>query len=165
MLAVQLALLVLLAGCSRDDGRAKPEEIWFVRLAEGYSSSDRETGIVAAQRMFSVPMFSSLCSSPAPASLVVDSPEPVRLVNGEWFRYDQLVVLALDSAGNTLPRVPIVVEIEEVNPELLDLDPITLADSEGRVMPVRTGTFHFRFRVICEPQLAQAVVRVEVVAR
>jgi hypothetical protein len=143
--------------------RALAAEPEFDHLAEGFTSAGTEEGIVAAQRMFSAPDFPEICPSlPAPARLAVVAPNPLRLVRGQWFTYDRLVVVAVDDSGTILPPVPITIEIEPVEPPVLALGHYMTGDPDGQVLPVRAGAFHFRFRTICEGHSAVVVVPVEV---
>jgi len=136
----------------------------FVALAEGFTSKGKEVGIEVGQRMFSIPTFPAVCAGlQAPARLVVVAPKPLQLVRGQWFSYKRLVVLALDAAGRILPPVPIAVEVEEVTPPLLNLRSDMTADPNGKVLPIRKGSFQFRFTAICEGHSAFAVARAEVV--
>ncbi len=145
-------------------GTAVAVEPVFVALAEGFTSKGREVGIQAAQRMFSVPSFPAVCVGlQAPARLVVVAPKPLRLVRGQRFTYDRLVVLAVDASGKVLQPVPIAIEVEEVTPAVLNLRSDMTADPDGRVLPIRKGGFRFRFRTLCEGQLAVAIVKAEVV--
>lgn len=136
----------------------------FVRLAEGLTSKHEEVGIVVAPRMFSLPTFAELCSPlRPPGRLVVVTPEPLRLPTGQWFRYDRMVVLAVDSSGKVLPPVPIVIEVEETTPELLNLQSDMTADPDGKLLPVRAGNLRFRLRTICDGHVAATTVSAEVV--
>jgi hypothetical protein len=151
-----LALAVLVARAAAGEDPA------FVRLAEGFTSVNHQFGIVAGQRVFSVPTFPGICTPlEAPARLEVLSSEPLRLVRGRWFSYERLVVVAVDSAGNALPPVPIELDVENVSPELLNLrSDMTAGD---RVLPVRAGAFRFRVRTICDGHVADATIGAEVV--
>lgn len=144
-------------------GHAAASELEFANLAEGYTSESRNAGIVAAQRMFSVPDFPGICAPlPAPVRLVVMAPDPVTLVRDEWFSYDRLVVVAVDVSDTVLPPVPITVEVEQVAPPVLNLRSDFTADPNGKVLAVRPGRFHFRFRTICEGHSAVVIVPAEV---
>lgn len=135
----------------------------FLRLAEGYTSRDERTGIVAAQRMFSVPDFPEVCASALLLDrLVTVGREPVRLVRGRWFSYAELIVVAVDAAGNILPPVPIAIDVEDATPDVLDLRSDMTADPDGKVLPINTGSFRFRIRAICEGHSASVVVEAEV---
>ena len=135
----------------------------FARLAEGFTSKDRHVGIEAAQRLFSVPTFPGVCAALQAPRLVIVAPQPLRLVRGQWFSYNQLVILAVDAAGRALPPVPIAIEVEDIKPPVLNLRSDMTADPNGKVLAVRKGRFHFRFRALCEGQFAAAVVAAEVV--
>lgn len=145
-------------------GTAVATEPVFVALAEGFTSKGKSVGIEAEQRMFSVPSFPAVCAGlPTPAGLRFVAPKPLTLVRGQWFSYKRLVVLAVDGSGNYLPPVPIVVEVEDVTPAVLNLRSDMTADPDGRVLPIRKGRFRFRFRTICEGQRAATIVKAEVV--
>lgn len=148
-----------LAACA-----ASAAEPAFVHLAEGYTSRDKQAGIVAAQRMFSAPSIAEICTPlESPARLVVTVAEPVRLVRGQWFSYGRLGVVAVDSSDRVLPPVPIALEVEEVTPELLNLRSDLTADPDGKVLPVRAGDFHFRLKTICQGHSAVVTIRARVV--
>lgn len=156
----EVALMLTLLG----SGPVPAEEARFAHLAEGYTAADARSGIVAGQRMFSVPTFGAICAPlEAPARLAVITPEPVRLVRGEWFTYDRLVVQAVDASGRLLPPVPITVEVEDVEPAVLNLRSDFTADPNGQVLPVRAGSFRFRFSTLCPGETAAAILRAEVV--
>ena len=145
-------------------GTAVATEPVFVALAEGFTSKGKDVGIEAEQRMFGVPSFPAVCAGlRAPAGLLLVARQPLRLVRGQWFSYNRLVVLAVDGSGEVLPPVPIVIEVEDVAPALLNLRSDMTAEPDGRVLPIRKGRFRFRFRTICEGQVATATVKAEVV--
>lgn len=82
---------------------------------------------------------------------------------GEWFPYAKLHVLALDGTGRLIPSVPIQVQVEEVEPPLLALRSDMLADA--KLLPVRPGSFRFRFRfaTICwDQRVVSVTARAEV---
>ena len=132
----------------------------FVHLAEGFTSKSQRVGIEAAQRMFSAPMFPEICTGlQAPTRLIVVRPEPLLLVNGQWFPYRRLVVLAVDAAGTVLPPVPIGIEVEET-PALLLGSAMT---ADGKLFPVHTGDFRFRLATRCEDPSIIAVIKAKIV--
>ena len=135
----------------------------FARLAEGFTSRDMQTGITAAQRMFSVPDYPEMCAPhKAPVQLVVVNPQPVQLVRGQWFRYDQLIIVAVDYTGTILSPVPIIIDVEEIIPEVLNLRSDMAADPEGRVFPMKAGEFLFRVRTECEGHDASVIINARV---
>ena len=155
-LALGLPLLI--------SGTAVATEPVFVALAEGFTSKGKNVGIEAEQRMFSAPSFPAVCAGlPTPASLLLVVPKPLHLVRGQWFSYKRLVVLAVDGFGKGLPPVPIVVEVEDATPAVLNLRSDMTADPDGKVLPIRKGRFRFRFMTICEGQEAATIVKAEVV--
>lgn len=151
--------LSLLAAC-----QGSAAEPVFQHLAEGLTSKNKKVGIMAAQRMFSVPAMGEVCAHlQAPARIVVMGPKPLQLVRGQWFSYRRLVVLAVDSSGKVLPPVPITVEVEGITPPVLNLLSDMTASPDGKVLPIGEGGFRFRFRAICEGHSIATVAWAEVV--
>ncbi len=157
-IAFLMPTFALLAGI-----HATAEEPIFVHIAEGYTSSTRNEGIFARQRMFSAPDFDRICEPlEPPARLITATPVPLRLMPGQWFAYDTLVVLAIGSDGDVLPPVPITLEVEEHEPELLNLR--SDMTTEGKLMPIRAGRFRFRLSTICAGHGATVTIDAEVVS-
>ena len=71
-------------------------------------------------------------------------------------------VVAVDSAGNLLPPVPIAIDVQDAPPDMLDLRSDMTADPDGKVLPVSTGTFSFRIRTICEEHSTSVRLQAEV---
>ena len=80
---------------------------------------------------------------------------------GQWFEFSSLHIHAADAAGRTLARVPVFLEVEEVNPPLFSLSNDVIG--YGGITPTRTGRFRFLARTICPGTSAEvtfpAVVR------
>ena len=132
----------------------------FVHLAEGFTSPDTDTGIRAAQRNFSVPDMPEICLPlRTPNRLVVVNTEPLQLVRGQWFGYERIVVLAVDASGAVLAPVPVSLEVEDVDPPVLNLRSDMTADPEGRVLPIRSGSFHIRFTTLCNNPSIGTVIK------
>ncbi len=141
---------------------ASSDEPLFVTLAEGFTSADEETGIVAGQRMFTAPTFLDVCAPlEAPDRLVLVGNEPVELTDGEWFPYDRLIVVAVDVAGAVLPPVPIAIDVEQVEPPVLSLRSDMTANDE--VLAIAEGRFRLRVQTRCDDHAAELMVEAEVV--
>ena len=127
-------------------------------VAEAWTSGDEQSPIEAAYRMFTA-SDGHCATAPSPARLVAKS--PVVLYVGQWFEFSSLHIHAADAAGRTLARVPVFLEVEEVNPPLFSLSNDVIG--YGGITPTRTGRFRFRARTICPGTSAEvtfpAVVR------
>ena len=135
-------------------GKLAASDVPFGQVAEGYSSQDESTGANVAPRMFSAP--DNVCASaPRPASL-----EPLRasieLQVGQPFAITRIVVVARDAAGALLSGVPIAIEVELVDPPLLNHR--SDATPENHLHPIRAGTFHVRARTICGDRLVSVLI-------
>lgn len=118
-------------------GKWAAGDVPFGHVAEGYSSPDERTGATVAPRMFSVP--DNVCASaPRPASLEPPSAE-IDLQVGQPFAITRIVVVARDAAGALLRGVPIAIEIELVDPPLLNHDRTQLP----RIICTRLGRAGF----------------------
>jgi hypothetical protein len=139
-----------LAGPSAFDkivSKEADEETYFARIGEGFTSENASSGIEVAWRMFSAPDIPTICAKSERPVKLVTRKEPVALYIGEWFPLDRLIVLALDAADRPLPPVPIIIEVEMLDPPLLNLQSDMLA--EAKVLPRRAGLFRFRARTLC----------------
>jgi len=137
-----------------------PPTPWFETVAEGWTARDERSSVDLAFRMFSVPDMAGHCAkAPSPARLVAKG--TVTLLVGEWFQFSSLRIVAVDAAGRPLAPVPIMLDLEKVEPRLFALTNQALND--GGVTPTRTGRFRFRARTICRGTSAEgfgsAVVR------
>ena len=121
------------------------EEPQFEHLAEGYTSTARTSGIEAGYRMFTVPWSRENCPGFPRATKLLLSGAPPQLTVGKWFPYDRLAIVALDSSGNLLPPIPILIEVELVHPPVLNLQNDMLAEPASASPPrgsVSLSGFH-----------------------
>lgn len=139
---VTVAVTIAVSSCSVSQSR----EVHFGHTAEGYSSADERTGIRAAPKMFLAP--DNVCAT-APAAATLRGPQRrIELRAGVPFPINTLVVVAQDRAGAVVPRVPIAIEVEVVNPPLLNHR--SDATPENHLHPVRAGSFRIRARTWCD---------------
>jgi len=125
----------------------------FGTIAEAFTSETQHRGIEVAYRMFSAPDLGRICAKSERPSKLVPQKVPITLRVGEWFPLGRVVIVAADASGRQLQPVPIMLEVEEKEPPLLNLRSDMIA--EARVLPVRAGSFRFRARTICsDPSVA-----------
>lgn len=124
---------------------ATMDDFRFGHVAEGYTSRDEATGADVAPRMFSAP--DSVCANaPRPAALHVPS-DRIELQVGKPYPINRLVIVGRDEAGAVLRDVPIAIEVEIVEPPLLNTQ--SNAMPENHLHPLRSGAFRIRARAIC----------------
>ena len=92
--------------------------------------------------------------APSPARLIAKG--TVTLLAGEWFQFSSLRIVAVDAAGQPLAPVPIMLDLEKVDPRLFAMTNEALSD--GGITPTRTGRFRFRARTICPGTSAEGFV-------
>lgn len=139
-----IALYALASGCTL---AAQQPAARFGAIGEGLSSANPTTAMVVEHRMFSVPDTPRLCAEiPRDVRLVARRPQ-VALQIGEALRLTRMVVTARDPSGQLLPKVPVVLEIEETEPRLFDLGPYTL--EAGLLVAVAPGRARLRIRALC----------------
>jgi hypothetical protein len=121
----------------------------FVQLGEGRSSVDPAGTIeFASPRMFTMYLLDEACrvSHAGSVTRLRAGATPAMRV-GERFSPARLRVVAFDSAGRVVPRVPIAVELRApagfFDPKLRD------AMGSGPLVPLVRGTASFRARTVC----------------
>jgi len=123
-------------------------------VAEAWTAANERATIDAGYRLFSAPDMAEMCArAPSPARLV--EKDRVTLYVGEWFGFSSLRIVAVDAAGRPLPPVPVMLEVEEVDPPLFRLSNDMIG--YGGVTPARTGRFRFHARTICPETSADVV--------
>jgi hypothetical protein len=131
---------------------ATMDDLRFGHVAEGYTSRDEATGANVAPRMFSAP--DNICANaPRPAALHVP-PDRIELEVGKAYPINRLVIVGRDEAGAVLRDVPIAIEVEIVEPPLLNRQ--SDAMPENHLHPVRSGVVRIRVRTICTDPSVQA---------
>jgi len=135
----------------------------FLTIAEALSSGANRSGIRASYRMFTLATLHEACASASTTSKLESTKLPVRLYVGRWFSLQEISVIAVDSKGERLPPVPLMIDVDEGARSLLDLKPEML--TSDKVFATRKGTFRFRIRTICPGPSVQTFVQATVLNR
>jgi hypothetical protein len=142
----------LLAGIAQY--RTTADDFRFGYVAEGYASTDETTGVNVAPRMFSVP--DNICAS-APQPATLETPQDgIDLLAGQPYAITRIVAVARDAAGALLRGVPIAIEVELIEPRLLNQR--SDATPENHLHPLRPGNFQLRVRTICGDKPVQVFI-------
>jgi hypothetical protein len=134
----------------------------FGTLGEGLTSEGAGDPIEAGYRMFSVPDFGNICRQARATDVARLRPgsSRVRLRVGRPYALNSLEILAFDSAGSVLPKVPIGIE-SEIGSDILDVRSDRIGN--GSVTATRPGSVRFRIRTICNGPTVETFFTAEVI--
>ena len=130
----------------------------FVRIAEGLTSPSTSEGIKVAPRLFSAPALVDVCKSATVVDRLRVSPERLELARGSRYSLSSLTVIAVNRADIAVPGLPIVLEVEDREPPVLQLRSDDPDLNEGRVLAIGTGSFRMRVRTICGEPFVETVI-------
>jgi hypothetical protein len=135
-----LGCVVLSAACSR---------AYYVRVAEGLTSPSLTETMQVAPRMFGASDLATACQSPRRIARLEAPARTLELRVGERLELNSLRVVAVGDAGAVLTEVPVGIEVEELNPALVQLRSDDPDLNAGRLLSVGSGTVRIRVRTLC----------------
>jgi hypothetical protein len=153
--AVAIAFAVCLTGCAARTARDRH----FVAVAEALTSPTISEGIRVAPRAFSAPTLVDACQSATSVERLKVSPPTLELVRGNRYSLGSLTVVAVTAADIAVPDQPIVIEVEDREPPVLQLRSDDVDLNEGRVLAIGAGDFRVRVRTMCGGPYAETVIR------
>ena len=148
-----LGCVVLSAACSR---------AYYVRVAEGLTSPSLTETMQVAPRMFGASDLTTACQSPRRIARLEAPARTLELRVGEPFALNTLRVVAVGDAGAVLTEVPVVIEVEELNPPLVQLRSDDPDLNAGRLRSVGSGTVRMRVRTLCTSTPAELKITARV---
>lgn len=151
--SVCVVLITLAAGC------AAKRERYFVQIAEGLTSPTMTEGIRVAPRMFSAPSLVDACRSATVVERLEVAPQTLELSRGTRYSLNSLTVVAVNAGDIAVPGLPIVLEVEDADPPVLQIRSDDPDLNEGRVLAMGTGEFRMRVRTMCGTQYAETVIK------
>ena len=149
-----LAVTIAMSGCA-----LKPRDRYYVQIAEGLTSPTLTEGIRVAPRRFSAPGLMAVCKTATPVERLEVSPMTLVLSRGNRYSLNSLTVVAVNSAEVAVPGLPIVIEVEDTEPPVLQLRSDDPDLDEGRVLAIGAGEFRMRVRTVCGVKFAQTVIK------
>jgi hypothetical protein len=144
-----LACMAVSAACARG---------YYVRVAEGFASPSLTETMQVAPRMFGASDLAQACQSPQRVARLEGPIRTVELRVGERLALNTLRVVAVGEAGAALTGVPVVIEVEDLNPPLVQLRSDDPDLDAGRLLPVNSGTFRMRVRTLCTATPAELII-------
>jgi hypothetical protein len=121
----------------------------YVRVAEGLTSPSLTEAMQVAPRMFGASDLTKACQSPRRIARLEAPARDLDLRVGDRLALNTLRVVAIGEAGAALTDVPVVIEVEELNPPLVQLRSDDPDLNAGRLLSVGSGTFRMRVRTLC----------------
>ena len=121
----------------------------YVRVAEGLTSPSLTEAMQVAPRMFGASDLTRACQSPRRIARLEAPARALELRVGDRLALNTLRVVAIGEAGAALSDVPVVIEVEELNPPLVQLRSDDPDLNAGRLLSVGSGTFRMRVRALC----------------
>jgi hypothetical protein len=135
---------------------AKNEKFDYGTIGEGYSAHDLSQGINVAWRMFTIRDIEAVCATVAKPSRLITKKKEYVITVSDIFSFNDLAVVAVDTAGKPLKPIPIIMEMSETNnttekdtKELIDIEKYKANGGGANVRALRPGTFHIRIRTLC----------------
>lgn len=149
-----MVLAAALAGCAsfRRGG-------YFVQVAEGLTSPSLTEGIRVAPRTFTTPTLVEICSkSILPVARLEITPRRLELMRGTSYALNTLTVIAVQPDDTVAMAQPIVLEVEETNPPVVQLRSDDPELNQGRLTAIAPGKFRMRVRTLCGSRALERVI-------
>jgi hypothetical protein len=120
----------------------------YVRIAEAFTAPTLSESI-RLERRFTDSERVQACRSPVRIARLDVVPSSLQMVSGARYELSSLTIVAVDEAGELVPRVPVIVEAEETVPSRVQLPSDDRDLAEGRLLALAPGEFHVRIRTMC----------------
>ena len=149
-----LGCVLLSAACSR---------AYYVRVAEGLTSPSLTETMQVAPRMFGASDLTTACQSPRRIARLEAPPAPWSCASASRVvRVHTLRVVAVGEAGTPMADVPVAIEVEELNPPLVQLRSDDPDLNAGRLRSIGSGTVRMRVRTLCTSTPAELKITARV---
>jgi len=120
----------------------------YVRVAEAFTAPTLNESIRLQRRLTDTERVQA-CRAPVRIARLEVLPSSLQMVSGRQYELSSLSVVAIDEAGELVPRVPVMVEAEETMPSRVQLPSDDRDLAEARLLAVAPGKFHVRIRTMC----------------
>ena len=157
---LRLLICAMIVGSAA--GCAAKRERYFVQIAEGLTSPTITEGIRVAPRMFSAPALVDACKEIKIVERLEVAPQTLELAVGTRYSLNTLTVVAVNGADIAVPGLPIVLEVEDTEPPVLQVRSDDPDLNAGRILAVAAGEFRMRVRTMCGTPYAETVVKCRV---
>jgi hypothetical protein len=128
---------------------------YYVRVAEGLTSPSLTETMQVAPRMFAASDLTAACQSPRRIARLEAPTRSLELRVGDRLALNTLRVVAVGEAGSAVTDVPVVIEVEELTPPVVQLRSDDPDLNAGRLLSVGSGTVRVRVRTLCTSRPAE----------
>lgn len=111
----------------------------YSTIGEGYTSINYSEGIRVAPRMFSAPDMPALCATVEKPAKLIARENHIQIRVGELFSFGDLNIVAVDSTGQLLKPIPIIVDTDADINKTIDIT--NYRETSGRILALRSGSF------------------------
>ena len=122
---------------------------YYVRVAEGLTAPSLTETMQVAPRMFGASDLTSACQSPRRIARLEAPTRTLELRVGDRLALNTLRVVAVEETGTAVTDVPVAIEVEELNPPVMQLHSDDPDLNAGRLLSVGSGTARLRVRALC----------------
>jgi hypothetical protein len=130
----------------------------YVRIAEGLTSASDAEPIRVAPRLFAAHQLVEACRTPIVVERLRVVPDELELTRDTSYELSSLTVLAINGADEAVPGIPVIIEVEDRAPPVLQLRSDDPDLNAGRVRAIAEGRFRMRIRTTCGLNPAEAIV-------
>ncbi len=140
-------------------GCASTPDRYYVQVAEGLTSPSLTEGIRVAPRRFAASQLVEACKDPLVVARLEVAPNPLELREDGRYELSSLSVVAVNAADVAMSPMPIVLEVEERSPPVVQLRSDDPDLNAGRLHVVRAGEFRMRVRTMCGTPHVEVMIR------
>jgi len=153
-----LGMAVALQGCAL----VLPQR-HYVQVADAVSSPTLTEGIQITPRSFTVYELQQACLDSQPFVRFKVVPAELELHSDGLYLLNTLAVVAVNASDQAVPRIPIMLEAEEVVPPVVDVRSDDANIDQGWLRTARVGRFRLRIRTLCNSSRVETVIRGRVI--
>jgi hypothetical protein len=153
-----LGMTVALQGCAL----VLPQR-HYVQVADAVSSPTLTEGIQITPRKFTVYELRQACLDSQPVVRFNVVPAQLELRADGRYLLNTLAVVAVNASDEAVPRIPIMLEAEEVVPPVVEVRSDDADIDQGWLRATRVGRFRLRIRTLCNSSQVDMVIRGQVI--
>lgn len=153
-----LSMTVVLQGCAL----VLPQR-HYVQVADAVSSRTLTEGIQVTPRRFTIYELQHACVDSQPVARLKVAPVRLELRPNGLYQFNTLAVVAINDGDQAVPGIPLMLEVEEVVPPVVEVRSDDTDIDAGLLRATRIGRFRLRIRTMCNLSRVETVIRGQVI--
>jgi hypothetical protein len=153
-----LGMTVVLQGCAL----VLPQR-HYVQVADAVSSPTLTEGIQVTPRMFTLNELQHACVDSQPVARLQVVPVELELRPNGRYQFNTLAVVAINESNQAVPGIPLMLEVEEAVPPVVEVRSDDPDIDAGLLRATRVGRFRLRIRTLCNLSRVETVIRARVI--